>query len=341
MSTHPDPSIKYLETPTEKKHSTYILELVLTILITAGLFALAAIPHLEHSLAFIFPVPLALFIIHNKIRDGIFPAIFLIICGTLITHYLPVGNSNWIRGLLIMMASVFIGFLHGTFYKTKIKHLYEILILMAVELSFGILMTVIFYVAKDPVFAFDHEFHHYFANIVNLLNLDKTTIYMQNVAVIFEYMVIPFTIALAIVEVLFTHIIIYLFLKHLFKAPVHRPFTGLAFNLPKISGYIFLGFVLASVISLFIITTTISETLLGVIIAIIIITLSFITPFMLQGLLVAIYFARIKKNFELSILLLLFVLLFAVPFAILGALNVIFKWSDKLIKSEETTPIAA
>lgn len=313
----------------------YYFDLSLVIILTLLMFAALTIPHLQHGVAFIFPVPLAVFIIRYEIKDGIIPALILILVAPFITHFLPIGGGSWIRGLLMMTTAVTIGFLHGAFTHTKMSHLKEILIVMAAELFFGILMTLVFYFIQDPIFAFNIEFPHYFERFRILFNLHENTTYVQNAGVIFQNSVIPYVIALAVTEVLLTHILIHLVLKYVYEMTDERPFTGLNFRLPKVFAYAYLVGLGLAIVSLFFLGQTLHPNILTAIVVLFIVVLSVMILFIFQGLMYLVYVAELKRNRELSLLFFVVTLILSVPSSILGALNVIFGWTDKMaIKTE-------
>lgn len=314
-----------------RKDSKYYFHLTMVVLFTLIAFAALTIPHLQHGFAFIFPVPLAVFIIKYRIKDGILPAIILMIFAPIITHFLPVGGGSWVRGVFMMLTAVTIGFLHGSLSKIKMSHLREILIVMATEIFLGALTTLVFYFMKDPVFAFNIEFPHYFERILTLFSLNHNSIYAQNAGVIFANSVIPYVISLAITEVLLTHILIHLVLKYVFELVDNRPFSGLYFRLPKVTAYVFLGGLLLALISLFFLGNPLDEGLLTAIVILFILVLSVMIIFILQGILLMIFLFRARRQRELSLLIFVVGLVLSVPFAILGALSVIFGWGDSLL----------
>lgn len=313
-----------------RKDSKYYFHLTMVVLFTLIAFAALTIPHLQHGVAFIFPVPLAVFIIRYRIKDGILPAIIMMIMAPLITHFLPVGAGSWVRGVFMMLTAVTIGFLHGSLSKLKMSHLREILIVMGAEIFLGALTTLVFYFIQDPVFAFNIEFPHYFERFLVLFNLNHTSIYAQNAGVIFANSVIPYVISLAITEVLLTHILIHLILKYVFELIDNRPFSGLYFRLPKTFAYLFLGGLMLAIISLFFLGNPLDGTILNAIVILFIIVLSVMIIFILQGILLMIFLFRARRQRELSLLIFVVGLVFSVPFAILGALSVIFGWGDRL-----------
>lgn len=314
-----------------KSRSNYLFELIFTIFLTLILFTMLTIPHLQHSVGFIFPVPLAVFIIQHKVKDGIFPAIFMIVCAAIITHFLPLGGGSYVRGLLLMTTAMTIGFLHGALYKTQLSHLHEIIIVIVAELILGIIMTIIFYLLRDPVFAFDLEFAHYFANLKRLFALRGESIYAQNVEKVFLNMVIPYTIALSVVSVLLTHIFIHLAVKYIYERSDDRPFTGLIFTVHPLNAFVYLVGLLLCGVSLFLMRQPLGVEIMNIIIALFILVLSVSIIFILQGVLVTIYFMRIKHEREYSLGIFILALTFPLIFSVLGALNVITRWSDKLI----------
>ena len=250
----------------------------------------------SHTLGFIFPVPLAVFIIRHKTKEGILPAIIMVLCAPVITHFLPIGEGSFVRGLLIMSGAVTIGFLHGALHKTKISHLSEISIVMIVELFFGVLLTIVFYLLRDPVYAFDIEFNHYFHTFSELFKLQNAPIYAQNVEKVFKNMIIPYTIGLAVVEVLFTHILIHYSLRIIDGESHHGPYSGLAFNLPRFSGYLYVGGIFLSIIALGLMSIELSNAVLISIIVLFIIVLSVSIFFILQGVTVKIGRASCRER---------------------------------------------
>lgn len=314
-----------------RKNSIYYFHFTIVVLLTLILFAALTIPHLQHGVAFIFPVPLAVFIIKYRIKDGIIPAIIMMAFAPIITHFLPVGGGSWVRGALMMFVAVTIGFLHGSLSKVKMSHLREILIVMGAELFLGALTTIIFYFIQDPVFAFNIEFPHYFGRFLTLFNLNHNSIYAQNVGVIFENSVVPYVISLAITEVLLTHILIHLVLKYVFETVDNRPFSGLYFRLPKAFAYAFLGGLLVAITSLFFLGKPLDDTVLLVIVIIFMVVLSVMIIFIFQGIFVMIFLFRARRHREVSLLIFVVGLVFSVPFAIMGALSVIFGWGDHLL----------
>ena len=310
----------------------YFFELIITILLTLVLFTALTLPHLEHNFSFIFPVPLAVFIIRHKTKDGIIPAVIMFLLAPVISHFLPVGAGSFVRGLLFMSSAITIGFLHGALHKTKISHLSEISIVMITELFFGVLMTVIFYLMRDPVYAIDLEFNHYFHNFSELFKLGNAPIYAQNVEKVFKNSVIPYTVALAIVEVLFTHILIHYALRLIDGENSHGPFSGLVFKLPRFSGYLYLGGILLAILALGLMSMELSNTIMICVIILFIIVLTVTIFFMLQGVIVATTFLMRKHGKDYGVLILLLALVLSLPFALLGAFNVIMNWSDILLE---------
>ncbi|MFA7449558.1 MAG: hypothetical protein WCY90_01930 [Bacilli bacterium] len=318
-----------------KKNSGYYFELVVVVLVTLIVFTALTIPHLQHGVGFIFPVPLAIFIIRYRVKDGIIPALIMLFFAPIITHFLPIGEGSWVRGLLMMLTAVTIGFLHGGLSKLKISHLREIIIVIGAEMVLAFLTTAIFYLIKDPVFDYSVEFPHYFERFAALFNLNHESIYAQNVRFIFVNSVIPYIIALAIVEVLFTHILIFLVIRYAFELTDGRPFTGLYFKIKKPLAYLYLFGLGTALISLFFLNQTLSQ---GVLIAITVLfnlVLGAMIFFILQGVMVMILLFRTRRNRERSIILFIIALIFSIPFSIFGAFNVIFDWTSRMMAAEQ------
>ena len=87
-----------LEGREELKKSTpfslnYFFEMGQVILLTLVLFLMFTLSHLEHGIAFIFPVPIAIFVIRYHVKDSIIPALIMIACAAVITHFLPINES--------------------------------------------------------------------------------------------------------------------------------------------------------------------------------------------------------------------------------------------------------
>lgn len=317
-----------------QKKSGYYFELVIVVLVTLIVFAALTIPNLQHGVGFIFPVPLAVFIIRHRTRDGIIPALIMLIVAPFITHFLPVGGGSWVRGLLMMLTAVTIGFLHGGLSKLKMSHLKEVMIVIGAEMFLAFLMTGVFYFIKDPVFDYSIEFPHYFEQFSTIFNLNHGSIYAENARFIFINSVIPYVMTLAIVEVLFTHVLIHLVIRYAFELTLDRPFTGLHFRLPKFTGYVYLLLLGGSLTSLFFLNQNLNHGVLITITVLINITLALMIFFILQGLFLMILLFRVRRNRESSIILFIVALIFSVPFSIIGAFNVIFSWTSQIMQVE-------
>lgn len=309
----------------------YYWELIFSVVFTLVVFSALTFGHLEHGFEFLFPVPLAVFIIRHRVKDGIIPAIILIVLATLITHFLPLGEGSWLRGFLIMITAVTIAFLHGGLSKTKVGHFREILYVMGAEVTLGFIMLLVFYLVKDPVYAFNIEFDHYYHVFCELFKISETSIYGQNAAYIFQYMHIPFTVSLSMTNVLLTHILIHLVLKYAYEQTDERPFTGLNFTTWTFASITYLILLGVAIGSLFFLGMNLPELVLNLIVVIFIIVLGTMLIFIFQGVMLLIAINDIKFSREKSLLLFFLGLVFSVPFSILGAFDAIFLWSDKII----------
>lgn len=99
-----------------KKTQSLIVEVSLTFVVTLTMFVILNNFHLVHTLSFVFPVPIAVLVYRNRLRDGIIPAIVLIVAATLISTYFPQNSTNdysFLRGLLVMTFSMIVGLLHA------------------------------------------------------------------------------------------------------------------------------------------------------------------------------------------------------------------------------------
>lgn len=318
------------------RRSGFYFELIVVVMVTLLVFAALTALNLQHNVGFIFPVPLAVFIIRYRTRDGILPAIIMLIFAPLITHFLPFGGGSWVRGLLMMLTAVTIGFLHGGLSKLKMSHLKEILIVVGAEMFLAFLSAGIFYLMKDPVFDYSVEFPHYYEGFANFFRIPHDSIYSQNAQFIFLNSVIPYIISLAIAEVLLTHVLIYLVIKYAFELTDDRPFTGLHFKLPKWMGYVFLALLFSAITSLFFLKYELEYGLLIGITILFNIVLATMIVFILQGLFLLIILFRVRRHREHSIFLFVMALAFSVPFAILGSLNVIFGWTTQMMELDHS-----
>ncbi len=304
----------------------------LVILITLGLFAFSSNFFLLHYFAILGPVPLAVFIIRNRMKDGIFPAILMILVGTIIGYFLPVGHGSLMRGFLFMIYSMSIGFLHGAINKTNINHLKEILIIIGAEIFFGFLLVVVFYIQKDPHFAYDVEFNHFLEVFINFFKLDKTSNYAQNVGVIIKNGVITHTIVFSFISVLMTHIFIRLTLKYICRQKMeYGPFHGLEFSISKISASAYIvGIVIVAVLS-FLLTKELSQLAIAIINAIFTVFFSVTIIFVFQGILAVNLRLEARGYNKLSTLLFIVGIILFPLFAVLGAINSLLEQKEKVV----------
>lgn len=313
-----------------KKTKFYYLELALIIVITLGLFTFASNFNLQHYIGFIIPVPLGVFIVRHDMKDGIFPALFMIAAGTLIGYLLPVGEGTITRGFLFMLMEMTIGFLHGAISKTEIDHLKEILIIIGVDIFFGFLMVIVFYLQKDPHFAYDVEFGRYLSVFYDFFNIDQTTYYAQNVGVIIKNGVISYMIALSFISVLLTHILMHLTLKYICRnETTPKPFFELEFSISKVAAIFYLvGIALITVLS-FVLKYELTQFWISVINVIFTVFFSVTIIFVFQGILVVNLGFEAKGYTKTSFLtFVLGIILFPIA-AILGAINPLLPRKEK------------
>lgn len=315
-----------------KKTKFYYFELGLVILITLGLYVFSTNFLLLHYIGFLDPVPLAVFIIRHKIKDGIFPAIFMILMGTLIGHFLPVGQGSFMRGFLFMIYAMTVGFLHGTISKTKINPLIEILIIIGVEIFYGFLLVIVFYVQKDPHFAYDIQFGQYLELFIKLFKIDETSNYAQNVGVIIKNGVIAYTIVFSFISVLLTHILIHLTRKFICREKMeHGPLHGLEFTISRVAAITYLvGCVVVLVLS-FLLTKELNLLGISSINAIFTVFFSVTIIFVFQGILAVNLRLEAKGCNNLSTLVFISGILLSPVFAIIGAINPLLPRKEKAV----------
>lgn len=324
-----------LEGREELKKSTpfslgYFLEMFQVVMITLLLFMMFTLSHLEHGIAFIFPVPIAIFVIRYHVKDSIVPALIMIGCAALITHFLPLNDGHYLRGLLVMTTSMSLGIFHGVLFKLKVKPLKEIMILVGIELFFAILMKIIFYFMKDPYYSFSIEFEHVFHELRDFLGLKESATFTKNVGIVFPYLVIPYTFALAFVEVLFTHMLIHLFIKYIYELTSETTFHGLKFRMKPYHGIIYFVAVLLSIGALFALDFVLPPFVIVLVIVILVLTLMATIFFLFQGVIFTMKLMRVTLHRELAVLIFFISLLLIIPFALLGAASVTFRLRDKL-----------
>ncbi len=308
----------------------YFVEMFQVVMITLLLFTMFTLSHLEHGIAFIFPVPIAIFVIRYHVKDSIIPALIMIGLASLITHFLPINESHYLRGLLVMTTSMSLGILHGVLFKLRVKPLKEIMILVAVELGFAILMKVVFYFMKDPFYSFSIEFEHVFHELRDFFGLKESEMFTQNMGVVFPFMVIPYTFALAFIEVLFTHMLIHLFIKYVYELTLEKTFHGLKFKMKPYTGIIYFVGILLSIGGLFSLDFALPPAVMVLVIVILVLTLMATIFFLFQGVIITMKLMRVTLHRELAVLIFFISLLFIIPFALLGAISVTFRLRDKI-----------
>ncbi len=308
----------------------YFLEMFQVVMITLLLFMMFTLSHLEHGIAFIFPVPIAIFVIRYHLKDSILPAVIMIIGAALITHFLPLNDGYFLRGLLVMTTCMALGIMHGILFKLRVKPLKEIMILVGIELFFAVLMKIIFYYVQDPYYSFSIEFEHVFHELRAFFGLNESAMFTKNIGVIFPYMVVPYTFALAFIEVLFTHMIIHLFIKYVYGLTFEKTFHGLRFRMKPYNGIIYLVGILLSVAGLIALDYALSPVVMTIIIVVLILTLMATIFFLFQGVIFLMKLTRVTLHRELGIVLFFISLLLIIPFALLGAISVTFNLRDKL-----------
>ncbi|MGI6735229.1 MAG: hypothetical protein ACOX3C_03495 [Bacilli bacterium] len=320
-----------------KRTKLYYIEFSLIILFSLGLFALFAINHVQnHFTLLLIPVPIAVFIIRYKIKDGIIPAVILIVGASLMSHFFSADPGSYLRGLLYMIAAMSVGFLHGAITKTPIDHFHEILIIIGVEIFFNFLMVIVFYVVKDPMFAYDIEFAHYYEVFSKIFKIDQTSFYAQNVRVIIENGVIPHTINSSIISVLLTHAFIHLTLKYICRDDITEgPFEGFEYEIPKAAAIAFLIGCVAVVATYFTLKYELKPIHISLINVLFNLVFSTVLVFSLQGALMVDAYFHSKGRKRLSVIILLISVLLFPIFAFLGVFNSLIKRSNKANKTEE------
>ena len=89
-----------------------------------------------HFTLLLIPVPIAVFIIRYKIKDGIIPAVILIVGASLMSHFFSADPGSYLE--FIIYDRSYVGrILTRAITKTPIDHFHEILIIIGVEIFFN------------------------------------------------------------------------------------------------------------------------------------------------------------------------------------------------------------
>lgn len=309
-----------------------IFDIFTTVLITTGLFALFTLLNLEHSLAFLTPVLLAVFIMRYEVKDAIIPAVLIFVVSVLISFLIK--GDFWYHGIIFITGGIIVGFLHGGLSK-KLSHLKELAFVVLFDISFGFITALIFYLVKDPVYAINVEFTHYFDVICDLVNLNRDSIFGQNFAYLFMRSFPEYIIAFGIIEATLTHLFIHLVLKFIYRGTKNYAFSDLNYTLPKSAATIFIVTFSVTLFAPFLMTFEISKTLLVLLIIISSLTLGAALLFVHQGVVVLSLVLNRKLNFNLSPLIYIISIALFVPFALLGVVDSFLKLQQKLLNTED------
>jgi hypothetical protein len=210
--------------------------------------------------------------------------------------------------------------------------LIEILIIIGVEIFYGFLLVIVFYVQKDPHFAYDIQFGQYLELFIKLFKIDETSNYAQNVGVIIKNGVIAYTIVFSFISVLLTHILIHLTRKFICREKMeHGPLHGLEFTISRVAAITYLvGCVVVLVLS-FLLTKELNLLGISSINAIFTVFFSVTIIFVFQGILAVNLRLEAKGCNNLSTLVFISGILLSPVFAIIGAINPLLPRKEKAV----------
>lgn len=303
-----------------------ILLTSITTVITLLFFTVATFFTLEHTLAFLTPVLLATIIIKYRVKDGIIPAIIMLIGGTLLAVWLK--PAFWYHGLIFMIGAIVVGFLHGGLSKTRLTHLQELSIVVLFDITFGFVAALIFYLLKDAHYSLEYEYASMLESMRFIKNMEPIT--ARNFTFLFNYSFPANVILFGIVEATLTHIFIHLVVKYVYKLTDHHSFSGLKYKFKPILAVLYFVFLFISLITIPLMRSELSMGMLIFLVFVINITLVATLLFVHQGVVIVTYILnrRIKVNISLFVYV---VGLIAFPlFALVGAFDSLFKWSDNI-----------
>ncbi|HZJ89269.1 MAG TPA: hypothetical protein VFD05_01115 [Bacilli bacterium] len=308
------------------------IDLLITALVTSGLFVLFTFLNLEHTFAFLTPVMLAVFIMRYEVKGAIIPALIIFVIG--VVAGILIKGELWYHGLIFIVGGITVGFLHGGLSK-KLSHLKELSFVVLFDVLFGLVTALVFYMLNDPIYAINLEFGHYLNTFSNIINLNETTNFAQNFSYVFQLSFAEYIVTFGIIEATLTHIFIHLVLKFIYKGTEGYTFSDLNYTLPKFVALPFAALLVLTLSIPFLMMLELSKTILIIFIVISTITLSAILLFVHQGVVVlSLYFNR-KVNFNLAPFIYVLGIILFVPFAVLGVVDSFLNLQQKLLARED------
>lgn len=321
--------MKQVETIKNKRKQA--LSTSVMVAITLLFFTVVTFFTLEHTLAFITPVLLATIIIKYRVKDGIIPAIIMLIGGTLLSFLLK--PAYWYHGLIFMIGAIVVGFLHGGLSKTRLTHLQELSIVVLFDVMFGFITALIFYLLKDTHYSLEFEYTSMLENMQFIKSMEPIT--ARNFIFLFNYSFPANIILFGIIEATLTHILIHLVVKYVYKLTDQHTFSGLKYKLKPILALLYFVLVFISLITIPLLRSELSKGTLVFLVIAINLTLVGTLLFVHQGVVLITY--TFNRYIKANISLLIYVIgIIAFPlFAILGACDSLFKLSDSILRSPE------
>lgn len=206
---------------------------------------------------------------------------------------------------------------------------------MLIELAFAIFMTIIFNLVNDSRYDILTEFEELYYFIINTFNIDSTSNGAINLRYLINFGVGPYTIYLDIMQVLSTHILLHLLLKHVFHVTHSHVFTGLYFKIKKWVSVVYLIHTVLTIGSLFLLRLDISQVFICIIAINFCIQLTVGIIFVLKAGIFWVLYLRAKTHREWSVLVFVLVIGLTVISAIFGAFSNLFDWDNKIKLSSD------
>lgn len=212
-------------------------------------FLLLSAVHLEHTLLFLFPVPIAVFTIKYEDSKAIFPLSIIVALSAFIL--LPLDRFNpLMEGFVVLTITAIVGVLHGYIAERHMSHFLRLTVIIIADVIANVLILLVFapsifgYTMADEVL---HGLHNFF-ELIDFLNLSPS--FIQIIEDFGVSIVTTVVITTGIVEAILTHVVVHAVAKRIFHIEYGHTFTGIGILMPRWVSFIFLPILIATLIFL-------------------------------------------------------------------------------------------
>ena len=212
-------------------------------------FLLLSAVHLEHTLLFLFPVPIAVFTIKYEDSKAIFPLSLIVAFSAFIL--LPLDRFNpLMEGFVVLTITAIVGVLHGYIAERHMSHFLRLTVIIIADVIANVLILLVFspsifgYTMADEVL---HGLHNFF-ELIDFLNLSPN--FIQIIEDFGISIVTTVVITTGIVEAILTHVVVHAVAKRIFHIEYGHTFTGIGILMPRWVSIVFLPILIATLIFL-------------------------------------------------------------------------------------------